>query len=207
MNRARKTVKTVAGKNTARPGYCKPAGYWQAGTLYELPICAVLLIIAGAILSPHHHMFLILSAVGILVFLWPFIGAVADWAGCRIKRIKLKNRCVKELRKRGFSPGPVLRGNRGLGALIFDAALERIAVGDASGEIGLFDKSGLLEIVFSSGEVVKWGSPSQTWYYMEFKFPGKSLTLAFSSKRCARRLLKKAYKITGNTAPLDDRTQ
>lgn len=185
--------------STKRPS----RGYRQQGMLYELPILAVLLSIVGLVLASYHPSFLILVGLGVLVFFVPGILGLIGRAG-DARRVK---RSVNELRLAGFSQDLLLHGNRGDRTLLFDAKQEIMAVIDSDGKVEQFGIKNLQEVVLKADTVTRLGgSPSWTWYFMDFKRAETHDTLIYSGRRRARNALEHVRQLIGAAVPVHDRT-
>ena len=182
---------------------CPSVCGWQRGMLYEWPILAFLITIVGIVLASYHPGFLILAGLGILVFFVPGILGLIKRVG-DARRVR---RSVHELHRAGFSPVLRLHGNRGDKTILFDGKHEKMAVIDSNGKVEQFGVESLQEVDLKIDTVTRLGgTPSWTWYFMEFKRAERHDTLIYSSRRRARNALRRVRQLVGNAVPVHDRT-
>ncbi len=103
-------------------------GYWQTGTLYELPILGVILMLAGIFLSPRHHDFLALVVLDLFVLFLPSLMDRMNRMKSEAEKKRLIEKCAKELKKSGLSHGLALHGDRSAGVAVFDSTAKRVAI-------------------------------------------------------------------------------
>jgi hypothetical protein len=182
-------------------------GYWQAGTLYELPVIALVLIVFGVATSSRHPAFLLFALLGAAVFLLPNIAAAVARIQGRGANRRLVQRSREELRTRAFCPEQLFCGNLSQEALFVDPAAGRVAAVAADGNIALFSISELDHISLRSQKFTRLGgSPSWIRYSLVFSRGEENYSLLFSSGRRARRQFRKAQAVFGYVVPVRDET-
>ncbi|MEW6670121.1 MAG: hypothetical protein AB1427_00375 [Thermodesulfobacteriota bacterium] len=182
----------------------RPAlGCRQEGMLYEWPILAFLLSIVGVVLASYHPGFLILVGLGIVVFFVPWIlGLIRSIGDARRVKKSIQALCLA-----GFSQDLLLHGNRGDKTFVFDATRKKMAVIDSYGKVEQHGLETLQEVVLKADIVTRLGgTPSWTWYFMEFKCAEIHDTLIYTSRRRARNALKRVRQLVGADVPVHDRT-
>ena len=141
----------------------------QTGTLYELYIIAVILVIAGVLLAGKHPAFLVLVAAGIVLFLLPWFLGVRDWLATLFRHAPAAKKRLQELCTEGFRPAVVVRARVREGGAYIAADIEAGKVAFITQEdCTLVDLSTIKEVQLTSGTVSQWGKPERKRYGFSF---------------------------------------
>ena len=166
----------------------------QSGTLYEIYIISVLLVISGILLTQIHPGFLILVAIGIVL---PILPATRELLHTlRISAQAKKH--WKTLCARGFNPAAQLRSRvrEGGAYLAIDAGANQVAFITSEGS-RVVDLSAVKEVRLKMHSLSRWGQPARTRYDVFFTLQDNTdgFGLSYPSKRKAERAVKKLRKV------------
>jgi len=134
----------------------------QTGTLHELSIIGLLLVIAGVTLSNKHPAFLILAAVGLGLLLLP---SMLEWIHVFGHHAPAAKKRWQDLCTQGFRPAAVVRAKASEGGAYVAADIEAGKMAFITAESSrLMDLSAVKEVRMTRGTVSQWGKPDRIRY-------------------------------------------
>ncbi len=166
----------------------------QGGTLYELPLIGMALIIAGTLLGPKHAGFFILCLLGLLVLFLPYVFYIVFTIKNRIRL----GRVLSDLRQSGFAVQHVIIGSRAEHAVVFDACAGNLVWigqdGLTTGKVEDIDSVQLVPVIWT-----RLGGPERTVHTVRFTYNGKNTDFEQPGLWRARRVMRKLKKYLANT--------
>ena len=154
----------------------------QRGTLYEMYVISVLLIMAGLVLGQTHAAFFVLVAAGITVLFLPHVLQLRDTlrVSARVKQD------WEELCAQGFEPTAAIRGRvkEGGAYLAVDTEAEEVAFVSEQGR-RIQGLSGITEVRLKTHVLSQWGHEPRTRFDIVFipQDDPKGFGLSYPRKR------------------------
>lgn len=170
----------------------------QSGTLYELYIIALLLVIVGGALSDKHPAFLVLVVAGIGIFLLPTILNMLGWLVTIFHHAPAAKKRLKDLCTQGFKPAAVVRAQVSESGAYVAVDIEAGKVAFITPETSqLLDLSAIKEVQLTSGTIMQWGKPDRKRYGFNFvpKDNTKNFGLSYPKKSKAVKAFNSLRKV------------